>query len=119
MAASQWPPELPQGILMEGNSDTLPDGRMKSPTEMGPGKVRLRTSAAIRKLSGRMYMSTDQLQILRNFVETTTLGGSLPFMFPDPLDQAFVLVQFGDSLPSWINVSGDKYDVALIIEVLP
>lgn len=114
-----WPVSLPQAILMDGNSDSSPDGRLKSQTDQGPGKSRRRTSAAVRKFSGRMYVTTEQLGTLRTFINITTLGGSLPFTFRDPVDATPILVRFGDSLPGWVNVSGDKYDVALMFEALP
>lgn len=114
-----WPVTLPQGLLMDGNSDAPPDGRLKSQTDQGPGKTRRRTSAAVRKFSGRMYMTTEQIDTLETFIETTTLGGTLPFTFKDPKNAAPILVRFGDSLPNWVNVSGDLYDVALMFEGLP
>lgn len=104
---------------MEGNSDSMPDGRIKSATDTGPGKSRRRTSSAVRKFSGRMYMSTEQLQTLQDFVQITLLGGSLPMLFPDPITGLQILARFGDNLPNWINVSGDLYDVALQLEGLP
>lgn len=117
--ADPWPVTLPQALLMDGNQDGSPDGRIKSQTDQGPGKTRRRTSAAVRKFQGRMLMTEAQLLDMRTFIDITTLGGSLPFNFPDPITGATLLVQFGDTLPNWVNVSADKYDVALMFEALP
>lgn len=114
-----WPVSLPQQILMEGNADGSADGRIRSQPSAGPSIVRRRFSAAVRPMSGRMYMTTAQIATLRTFVDTTTLNGSLPFNFKDPINDAVVLARFADQLPRWINVSGNKYEVMLQLEILP
>jgi hypothetical protein len=66
-----------------------------------------------------MLMSAAQIGFLRTFVDTTTLGGSLPFTLPDPLGGAALLVRFGEELPTWEGVTGDLFQVKLDLEVLP
>jgi len=119
MSAEIWPPTLPRGLLIDSAIDGMPDGRIRTRTDTGPGKSRLRNPAAIRPLVGDMHMSTTQLQTFRTFVTTTLMQGTLPFHFYDPLDASDILVQFGASLPSWTALSADVYRVSLDLEVLP
>ena len=119
MAAANWPGTLPQGLLIDGAIDGMADGRLRTKTDMGPGKVRPRTFAAVRPLSGDIMCTDAQLQALRDFVGTTLAGGSLPFYWVDPVDNSTVLMRFGEQLPKWAAISGDRWRVSLVLEILP
>jgi len=119
MSAELWPVGVPKGILIDGAVDSFPDGRIRTGTDTGPGKTRLRNTTAVRRLNGDIIMSTSQLQLFRTFVTTTIMGGSLPFHFVDPITNVDVLCQFGETLPTWIALSADKYRVTLNLEILP
>lgn len=114
-----WPATLPQYLLADGYSEAKGDGRLRSQPDIGPAKVRRRTSAMPGPLRGRMKMSGAQRAILDAFVETTLANGVLPFTFPDPLTRAPILVRFGDMLPAWTSEGGDTFVAALDLEVLP
>lgn len=118
MAIDPWPATLPQVIRLEGYSDSMGDGLIRSPTDSGPGKVRRRSSAVVRPLQCRMYMTEAQLLIMRTFITTTLMGGALPFSLPDPIDGTTMWCRFRE-MPAWINVSGTKYDISLNLEILP
>jgi len=117
--ADAWPASLPDYWQMDGYSDAMGDNRLISPMETGPAKVRPRSTAAPRPLRGRMIMDGDQLADLRDFVQATLIGGSLPFEMPDPIDGSTMLVRFAGSLPSWSPLGADNYSVTLDLEVLP
>lgn len=114
-----WPASLPQLVLVDGFSEGLGDGRLRSSMDTGPAKVRRRSSAMPRPLQGRVLMTSAQLDVLRAFVDDDLIGGSLPFSFPDPITRASILVRFLGSLPGWSARGPDAYDVALDLEVLP
>jgi len=114
-----WPATLPQYLLAEGYSEAKGDGRLRSQPEIGPAKVRRRSSAMPGPLQGRMMMSGAQRAILDAFVQTTLVNGVLPFTFPDPLTSAPILVRFGMNLPAWTSPGGDTFVAALDLEVLP
>jgi len=118
MSAEIWPASLPKGLLIDGAVDSVPDGRIRTQTDTGPGKSRLRNPAAVRRLTGDMILSETQLNTMRTFVTTTIMQGTLPFHFYDPINAADILVQFGSTLPTWIALSADKYKVSLNLEVL-
>ncbi|GAA2888168.1 hypothetical protein GGQ99_004804 [Aminobacter niigataensis] len=114
-----WPATLPQYLLTEGYSEAQGDGRLRTQPDLGPAKVRRRSSSMPGPLQGRMTMSGAQRTILDDFVETTLAGGTLPFTFPDPLTRAPILVRFSANLPAWSSPGGDTFIAALDLEVLP
>lgn len=114
-----WPITLPSQIITDTYGQIFGDGRLRSQTETGPPKVRRRSSAMPNLVQGSMRMTRAQLADLKVFVNETTLNGSLPFMFLDPVTCLPVLARFGASLPSWSNRAHGIYTVALELEFLP
>lgn len=115
-----WPGSLPRKFRNPGHASAVADGRLISEPDLGPPLVRRRTSAKEKPLSGTMTMSTVQVTALDFFVETTLLGGSLPFLFPDPMGGYDLLVTFQkDKLPSWRGFAPDQYEVSLDLWIMP
>ncbi|MBE1208104.1 hypothetical protein [Aminobacter carboxidus] len=114
-----WPATLPQYLLADGYSEAQGDGRLRTQPDVGPPKVRLRSSAMPGPLQGRMMMSGAQRAILDNFVKTTLIKGTLPFTFPDPLTRDPILVRFAANLPVWTSPGGDTFVASLDLEVMP
>jgi len=119
MTVPTWPDTLPQRFLVNGNQEATGDGRLRSPTDTGPGKVRRRSSAVVNPLGGTLRMNAAQLAIFDGFIDSDIAGGSLPFNFPAPYGAGTWLVQIGDTMPSRANVGGDRWNVTLALEVLP
>lgn len=119
MAVPTWPTALPQRYRVEGNAESIADGRLKSQTDAGPGKLRPRTSARPDPLTVTLRMTAAQLDILAAFVRDDLGRGTLPFLVPAARGAATWLVRFADSLPAWVNVGGDRYNVTLSLEILP
>lgn len=117
--ADNWPASLPTDMNASDYAEGMADGRLMSQTDTGPAKVRLRSSAMARPLKGSMIMTGAQVATLRTFVDTTLLGGTLPFNFTDPIDGSTVLARFAESLPTWSSLGGDNWTVNLDLEVLP
>lgn len=116
-----WPSTLPQYLQIPSNQFQTPDGRLKSPTDTGPGKIRPRTSALGKPFSGNMLMTGAQLATLDTFVSISgdSVGGSLPFTFPAPYGGGTWLVRFAATLPTKVNMGGDTWQVSLALEQLP
>jgi len=114
-----WPETLPQRLFVDGSQESMGDGRLRTQTDTGPGKVRSRSSAVVRPLSGTMRMNNAQLETMMSFINIDLVGGSLPFNFPAPRGEGTWLVQLGQNMPSWSNVGGDRYNVTIAVEVLP
>jgi hypothetical protein len=114
-----WPISLPDSFTFESYGEGIADGRLRSQTDTGPGKIRPRSSAMPEPLSGQMAMTGAQLETLRTFVKTTIAGGSLPFLFKSQRGGAQILVRFGDELPSWQRQGAGRYLVSLKLEIMP
>jgi hypothetical protein len=116
-----WPGGLPQYVLREGYSEAFSDGLLRAKVDTGPAKVRRRTSAAPRPVSFQLELTRAQLDTLRTFVDTTVIGGSLPFTFPAPTQTATTwLVRFSENgLPRITSLGGDTFMVDFGIEILP
>mgnify|MGYP006976729380 CR=1 FL=1 len=133
-----WPSTLPQYLLVQGFGQSLPEGRVRSANDVGPPKVRRRSSQNIYTITGQMVMTFDQWADLQTFVNSTTGGGTLPFLFRDPLSKIEpkleidftagtaliqgmpLLVRFGETLPAISEALGsDLVRVTMDLEVLP
>jgi hypothetical protein len=142
MTIPVWPSDLPDRFLQDGYSESFPDGRLRTPTDAGPGKVRKRFRRAVRPVSAQMLLTVDQLVILNRFWDEDTGGGSLVFAVPAqtldglPLagpdgvllvspDDTTILVsswwlaRFGDNAPVVTPVSGSLYRVGFPLTVMP
>lgn len=133
-----WPSTLPQHLLVQGFGQSLPEGRVRSANDVGPPKVRRRSSQNVHIITGQMVMTFDQWADLQTFVNSTTGGGTLPFLFRDPLSKIEpkleidftvgtaliqgmpLLVRFGETLPGISEALGsDLVRVTMELEVLP
>lgn len=114
-----WPATLPQYLLADGFAQSFGDGRLRTRTDMGPAKVRRRSTAVPAPLQGQMIMDSSQFATFRAFVSVTLSDGVLPFTFPDPVAGAPILVRIADNMPRWVSKGGDNWLVSLDLEVLP
>lgn len=114
--ADAWPGTLPCEFTMESRSEGMGDGRIRHQPDRGPAIVRLGSSAAPNALTGQMSMTAAQWATLRTFVQTTLIGGSLPFLFPDSSGD---LVRFGERLPARRRMTGSTFIVDITLEVMP
>jgi hypothetical protein len=78
----RWPVDLPQRVLRAGYSEGLPDGRLRTKTDAGPGKVRLATGAAVRVVACQIKGDLDMKARVERFWREETRGGVLPFLIP-------------------------------------
>lgn len=117
---SAWPLTLPQSVLVSNYSDGVGDGLLEYQPDAGPSITRRRTSASVRPMTMNFQLTSVQIATLRSFFETTLIGGSLPFTFPDPLTGSSVLVKFSKSgIPKWTALGGDYFSVTMSVWVLP
>lgn len=117
-----WPAELPQRVLADNYSESLGDGRLRTPMEAGPPKIRRRFTLAARPVSAAFKVSPDGKARIERFFREEVGGGALPFLMPDQthdglalttetglhllddqgrplINTALWLVTFGDSVP--------------------
>lgn len=139
-----WPSSLPQTMNRQGFQRSAGDGRLVSPTEVGPGKVRRLTASVVEPVAGSMWMTHWQLERFKAWWRVDTKQGSVRFTFPaigvhgfpfysedgsillKPdggrlLRSAWWLVQFAPNAgpPSWASIGDNTWEVSLNLEVMP
>lgn len=116
-----WPGTLPQALQADSAfSEGVADGLLETQPDVGPPITRLRSTASARPMTGTMMVTSSQIATLKTFVNTTILGGALPFNFPDQLQAGTLLVKFPKgSLPKWTALGGDNYSLQLSLTILP
>lgn len=113
-----WPEELSEYLLVDSYQETLPDTVIRTQMDVGPPKVRRRSTSAPRLISGTLRLDSDKLGIFEAFYLNTTAGGSLPFNWTSPRTGELVVAQFTDT-PRYMPVSGLTWDVNISLEILP
>ncbi|MCM2506061.1 Ig domain-containing protein [Aureimonas altamirensis] len=119
MAFDVWPISLPQDFLLSGYSYAMGDGRLRSNMDTGPAKLRLRTANMPSSITGNMILNASQVRTLEQFVNVTTLGGTISFQIRDPqlyqLSGHRALVRFVD-LPGWNPITPNLFQVSIKLE---
>jgi hypothetical protein len=110
-----WPTTLPRCFNL-GSNEQPGDPRIRSQTDIGPAKVRRRSSSAVSQRSGVMTMTLAQWDALQVFGDVNLGGWVEPFLFPEIGGD---LVRFGDELPSRTNATARSVSVSITLEVLP
>lgn len=115
-----WPITLPQIYLIEGFAQGMGKNTYRFQSDVGPAKVRRRTTIASRPMSGSFYMTGHQLGIMKTFINEEIEGGALPFYFPaQPPFTGSYLVRLAEELPQWDYLAPDAWKVDLKLEILP
>jgi len=116
--ANVWPATLPTAPLMEGNSESAPNTIIRTAMEVGPPKLRQRSTAGYYTQAYNFHMSKEQLDTLISFYITTCEGGALDFEFTHPRLATTQNFRFA-SPPSWNKITATIYRVAINLEMLP
>lgn len=74
-----WPSGLYGCILKDGFQETTPDNVIRSPMDVGPAKIRQRSTSDVRSITLTLFLDKDQLALLEDFYVITTKYGSLQF----------------------------------------
>lgn len=117
-----WPSGLP-GPKAGNITDTIQDTRIRTPTEMGPGRIRARYTAKVRRLAFPIVLNGAQREMFDYFFDTTLEGGALAFRFEEPTLDISVDARFFNR-PAWALALGGSpaersWSGTVEIEVLP
>lgn len=130
MASAIWPFSLPQAPIINGYKEQMPSNIIRSDAEYGPAKVRKRGGAKPVTVNASYILSTEEAEILDNFVFNTIAGGAICFDWPRPRfskmkeGNRYVrarLVPSSDSIysKSIVNDTVDFWKVELTLEIFP
>ena len=111
-----WPTSLP--IEPHEYTETLPDQLIRQSMDVGPAKVRRRTTAAVRKFACTYIFSPVDTVTFDNFLMVTLEGGSLGFTFPHPrISNTTIEVYFAE-IPRFKHLGARYHEVAISLEVI-
>lgn len=117
MSIPTWPATMPQNLLISGYSESPPSVVLRTTMDIGPVKLRRRTTSAIRPVTGEQVITSAQLAEFKAFYNTDLYGGALRFSWIDPVTEEAVEMRFTES-PSWTPEDG-FYRLRLNLEILP
>ncbi len=117
MTVPVWPTTLPEELLQRGYNQACPDVSLRTSMEVGPAKVRRRSTAQPYPVKGVVKVDESQLGTLREFYDDDLLGGTLRFSWKEPITLAAKEFRF-TAPPNW-SMTGGWFDVRLEFEVLP
>ena len=117
MANPLSPASLPQKPLMSGFSETMPNLVVRSQTDTGPAKVRVRATDGATSFDSQFRMTAAQLATFRTFFTTDLKAGTLAFDWKHPITNASRAFRVIDA-PK-IAPGGASWLVSLRIEMLP
>ena len=112
-----WPVTLPDYVMQSNFVETLPNNVIKTQMEVGPAKLRRRSSSAAEPFKSNMYMTTAQVATHDTFYKVTLKYGSLPFDGTHPRTGAASSLRYVK--PPSYKASGQNLIVSLDFEVLP
>jgi hypothetical protein len=110
-----WPATLPQKFLVDGYSEAPPDNSSRHDPDEGAALARKKYTAAVGKLSGKMLMTSDQVEILDEFFRT--YGGFTEFVFPKPRTGATITCRMTEP-PQYTPHGGLNWKALIKLEVL-
>ena len=122
MANAVWPGSLPALPLRQGFTGTFGNNTVSTPTDIGPPKVRRRTTKRVDSLDATLRMSTAQLGIFLDFFTNTLGDGARRFDDTDPIFGTAITYRFRDleqSPPKWVPApSPGMWDVTVALQTV-
>jgi len=79
----QWPAELPCALRGKGRAPQ--PNVIAFGTEVGPGKLRRRSTARVKRMPISFLLTRTQVAAFERFFEDDLEDGALPFAMPDPI----------------------------------
>lgn len=104
-----WPTELPNFATPNGYQESLGENSIRSAMELGPAKVRRRSTFTPRTISFTQVLTSEQIQDLETFYLVTLVNGSLPFTMVHPRTGATITTAVFAEPPTFTPQGGGNY----------
>ena len=119
MAANSWPATLPQLVSVVGYRERPPQTVVRTQMDVGPDKIRQRSSAGTREVQGELDLTEAQVEILDDFFVNDLSHGALDFDWVDPRNQAAYELRFVNR-PTYQPVgSSVAWTASIQLEIMP
>lgn len=112
-----WPVTLPPPAL-NSLRESPPNNTLRTEMDVGPAKVRRRSTANVRPLSFTLNLEPSQVDVLDDFYMEGTFGGVDAFDMLHPRTDVPVRVRFTQP-PEYQEAEGVLYRATVNLEVLP
>lgn len=112
---ASWPSQFCP--LINSFQESPPENTIRSSMDVGPAKVRRRTTANVRPISFNMFLMNSEMATLDDFYVNQTFSGVDPFDFIHPRTKQPVSARFTQP-PSYSERSGVGYEVSVSLEIL-
>lgn len=114
-----WPSLLPK-CQVRGKQRSAAPNVIAFGTEVGPGKVRRRSTARVKRLNGTFLLTRAQVAIFEEFFEDDLQDGALVFEWTDPVTQETGNWRFAvDNAYSLSERGSGKWDLQVALERQP
>ena len=111
-----WPVGLPQKFLQQGYTEQDAPQVISVTYDVGEPQTRPRSQYRGRKISGSMRMTATELATFNTFFNVTTISGTQPFEFSDPLTGLTINVKFdSEQTPSKGNFNGKYFTLSMTL----
>lgn len=115
-----WPATLPAAPLMNGLGMTPQPNVISFGTEVGPGKVRRRSTARVSALAAGLLLTQDQLEDFLAFFRDDLKDGALSFDWTDHVEGDAASFRFLPTDPYRVALAGRAlWSVTLNLMRLP
>jgi len=94
MADTTWPTSLRDLWLKDGFREVPPKNMLRTGMDIGPAKVRRRTTANVRPFFGQMFLTPALVVVLDDFFVTSTKSGTLTVELKHPRTGAIGTYRF-------------------------
>jgi len=112
-----WPAGLINVIpLREGFEQTSPNNVIRQDMDVGPAKIRARSTSGYRQQKNMIIVTAAELAIFITFYEVTLSYGALDFTWDDPITGSTFTYRFKEP-PNWESF-GIDYKVNMSMEYL-
>ena len=115
--AIPWPATLQDKLEQDNFSLEKGSTVIRTQMDVGPVKVRRRSTRPIDMVVGSIYLTASEWAIFETFYNTTINGGATPFELPHPITGVLTVFRFAAE-PSYRSV-GSIFSVSMKWEVMP
>jgi len=119
MSVPVWPISLPQRPLADGYSEQPPNLVVRSPMDVGPAKVRRRTTAGVTRLQMAFHLTPAQLATFRGFLANDIQDRALAFTWAHPVTGVVGTFRIAEQPTFEAIANGLAWRIAVVFEMLP
>lgn len=114
-----WPTELYDCILKGSLKERAANNTIRTNMDVGPAKIRRRTTANVRPLSFVLKLKSPQVDVLLDFYKDDLYSGSIEFDFVHPRTSEACTCRFTGEPPEYQDQEAVLYDMPISLEILP